>query len=165
MKFRFPNNMTRTTSSLLLFRSSEGNDPDEEVQDTFRADSGSACEEDCQRRRFRQQPQKGRCGHNNCNQQVEATPLAFAGEKRKERLTLQPPKETDEEVRYAEWRDLYKQALLEVDEKKLRDRIAAAEKAISNRLGAIAGDSDHRAERQAIEDALSSLRVLKRNSV
>ena len=72
---------------------------------------------------------------------------------------------TDEDIRYAEWREPYQQALLELDQEKLSERIAATETAISNRLRAIAGDSNHHAERQAIEDALSSLRVLKRNSL
>jgi hypothetical protein len=70
---------------------------------------------------------------------------------------------TDEDIRCAEWREPYQQALLELDQKKLSERIAAVETAISNRLRAIAGDSNHHAERQAIDDALSSLRVLKRN--
>ncbi len=72
---------------------------------------------------------------------------------------------TDEDIRYAEWREPYQQALLELDQEKLSERIAATETAISNRLRAIAGNSNHHAERQAIEDALSSLRVLKRNSL
>ena len=71
----------------------------------------------------------------------------------------------DEGIRYEEWREPYQQALLEIDQDKLSERIAATETAISNRLRAIAGDSNHHAERQAIEDALSSLRVLKRNSL
>ncbi len=79
---------------------------------------------------------------------------------------MQVPKETkaDEDIRYAEWQEPYQQALLELDQKKLRERIAAAETAISNRLRGIAGNSNHHAERQAIDDALSSLRALKRNS-
>lgn len=80
-------------------------------------------------------------------------------------MQLSKETKTDEDIRYAEWREPYQQALLELDQKKLRDHIAAAETAISNRLRAIAGDSDHHAERQAMEDALSSLRVLKRNSL
>ena len=76
---------------------------------------------------------------------------------------MQIQKETDKDVRYAEWQDLYKEALLELDEKKLRDRIAAAQTAISNRLETLFGESNHEAERQAIEDAFSALRVLKRN--
>jgi len=78
---------------------------------------------------------------------------------------MQLPKEMGEDSRSAEWRDLYKQALLELDQEKLRDRIAAAEMAISNRLRAIASSSNPHAERQAIEDALSALCVLKRNSI
>ena len=80
-------------------------------------------------------------------------------------MELSKETKTDEDIRYAEWREPYQQALLELDPKKLRDRIAAAETAISNRLRAIAGSSNHHAERQAIDDALSSLRVLKRNSL
>lgn len=71
---------------------------------------------------------------------------------------------TKEGIRYPEWQEPYQQALLELDQKKLSKRIAAAETAISNRLRAIARVSNHHAERQAIDDALSSLRVLKRNS-
>jgi hypothetical protein len=114
-----------------------------------------------------QQRRKRRCGHNNWNQQVEAASLAFAGEKRKEGLTMQLSKETktDEDIRYAEWREPYQQALLELDQTKLSERIAVAKTSISNRLRAIAGSSNHHAERQAIDDALSSLRVLKRNSL
>ena len=72
---------------------------------------------------------------------------------------------TDEGIPYAEWREPYQQALLELDKKTLSERIAAAETAISNRLRTIAGRSNHHAERQAIDDALSSLRVLKRNNL
>jgi hypothetical protein len=167
MEFRFPNNMTRTTSRLLLFRPSEGTNTNAEVQDAFRADFISTCEEDCQRGRFRQEPQKRRCGHKDWNQQVKAESLVLAGEKRKEGLTMQLSKETktDEDIQSAEWRDAYQQALLGLDQKKLSERIAAAETAISNRLRAIAGNSNHHAERLAIDDARSSLRVLKRNSL
>lgn len=80
-------------------------------------------------------------------------------------MQLSKETKTDEDIRYAEWREPYQQALLELDQDKLSERIAATETAISNRLRAIAGDSNHHAERQAIEDALSSLRVLKRNNL
>jgi hypothetical protein len=166
MEFRFPNNMTRTTSRLLLFRRSERSNRNAEVQDTFRTDSGGTGEEDCRRERSPQERWKQRRGQNNRKQQVEAASFAFAEEKRKEGLTMQPSKETktDEDIRYAEWREPYQQALLEFDQKKLRERIAVAETSISNRLRAIAGSSNHHVERQAIDDALSSLRALKRNS-
>lgn len=79
-------------------------------------------------------------------------------------MQLSKETRTDEDIRYAEWREPYQQALLELDQNKLSERIAAAETAISNRLRAIAGSLSHHAERQAIDDALSSLRVLKRDS-
>jgi hypothetical protein len=46
----------------------------------------------------------------------------------------------------------------------LSAHIVAAESAIARRLQAIAGDTNHHGERRAIEDALSSLRVLKREN-
>jgi hypothetical protein len=56
-----------------------------------------------------------------------------------------------------------KLALLELDPKRLVERITAAETAIFNRRQAMSHTSDGHAERQAIEDALASLRVLKRD--
>ena len=54
---------------------------------------------------------------------------------------------------------------VELDREKLPQRVAAAETAIFNRLQAISQSSDHRAEHQAIEDALAALRVLKRENL
>jgi hypothetical protein len=51
--------------------------------------------------------------------------------------------------------------LLEFDRNKLHDRVEAAETAIFKRLQSLSQNSDHNAERQAIQDALSRLRVLK----
>jgi hypothetical protein len=68
-------------------------------------------------------------------------------------------------ILYAEWQNEFQAALLELDTEKLRERVAAAETAIFNRLQAISGGSNHTAERQAIEDALASLRVLKRDNL
>ena len=72
-------------------------------------------------------------------------------------MELSRETKTDEDIRSAEWREPYQQALLEFDQKTLSERIAA----ISDRLRAIAGSSNHHAERQAIDDALSSLRALR----
>lgn len=72
--------------------------------------------------------------------------------------------QTEEDIRYPEWQEPFRKALLELDDDKLSARIIAAETAIYNRLRALAGDSDHADERQAMQDALSSLRVLKSNS-
>ena len=66
---------------------------------------------------------------------------------------------------YPEWQREYQAALLELDSERLRERVAAAETAIFNRLQAISRGSNHTAERQAIEDALASLRVLKRDNL
>jgi len=77
-------------------------------------------------------------------------------------MQLSKETKTHEGVRYPEWQMHFQEALLELDREKLRERIAAAETAISNRLQALAGDSNHHAERQAIEDALLLILVLKR---
>ena len=75
---------------------------------------------------------------------------------------------------YPEWQPEYQAALLELDsENEFRVRLAgrspklvvAAETAIFKRLQAIAQSSDHQPERQAIEDALATLRVLKKNNL
>ena len=62
---------------------------------------------------------------------------------------------------YPHWQNEYQAAVLEVDRKKLPERVAASETAIFNRLQAISQSSADQAERQAIEDALSALRSLK----
>lgn len=79
-------------------------------------------------------------------------------------MQLSNNKKTDEHIPYPEWQKPLLQALLELDEKKLGERVAAAEAAISKRLQVIAYDPLRQMERHAIEDALSSLRILKRTS-
>ena len=68
-------------------------------------------------------------------------------------------------IPYPEWQNENAAALVELDRDKLPQRVAAAEAAIFNRLQAISQSSDHRAEHQAIEDALAALRVLKRENL
>src|SRR5437899_5200973 len=53
-------------------------------------------------------------------------------------------------ILYPEWQNKYQVALLELDRKKLLERVKAAETAIFNRIQAIS--PEHAAERQAIED-------------
>ena len=60
------------------------------------------------------------------------------------------------------WFEVYKAAVLELDPQKLPESIVAAKEAVRLRLKEIQGDTDHHAERQQIEDALSSLRTLER---
>jgi hypothetical protein len=62
------------------------------------------------------------------------------------------------------WQHDYQAALLELDPEKLPQRVEAAETAIFKRLQTISQGSDSNAERQAIEDALASLRVLSRRN-
>ena len=66
-------------------------------------------------------------------------------------------------ILYSEWQNEYQAALLELDRKKLLERVTAAETAIFNRIQAIS--PSHAAERQAIEDALANLRVLRRDNL
>jgi hypothetical protein len=64
---------------------------------------------------------------------------------------------------YPEWQGEYLTALLEFDPKLITERLQAAEGANFKRLQAISQSTDNRTERQAIEDALAALRVLKRD--
>jgi len=66
---------------------------------------------------------------------------------------------------YPEWQNEFRAALLELDREKLREQVATAEAAIFKRLQALSQGLEHTAERQAIEDALASLRVLKRDNL
>jgi hypothetical protein len=59
-----------------------------------------------------------------------------------------------------QWRDLFKAAILELDPEQLQVRVRAAEDAINGRISS--GIQVSRTERKAMEDALSTLRVLKR---
>jgi len=61
------------------------------------------------------------------------------------------------------WQREYQACLVEADPKKLIERVHTAEAAIFSRLQELAQDSnnsDHKAERQAIEEALANLRAL-----
>jgi hypothetical protein len=68
-------------------------------------------------------------------------------------------------ILYPEWQAEYQAALLELDPKTLFEWVTAAETAIFNRLQAMSHNSDGNTERQAIEDALAALRVLKRDTL
>ena len=59
----------------------------------------------------------------------------------------------------------YEAALGEPNREKLAEQVAAAENVIFIRLQTISQSADRRAERQAIENALASLRVLKRDKL
>ena len=72
---------------------------------------------------------------------------------------------SDSELKYPSWQTPLREALLEVNPKKLAKKIQDVEAAISKRLQVIASDADHEDERRAIADATSILRVLKKQEL
>jgi hypothetical protein len=71
-------------------------------------------------------------------------------------------------LRHPAWQREYEASLHEPDPKKLLERVHAVEAAIFNRLQELAQTSestDHKAEEQAIAEALRTLRVLKRDKL
>jgi hypothetical protein len=72
------------------------------------------------------------------------------------------PSAPSPKMSYPEWQADYQAALVELDPETLPKRVQAAETKIFKRLQDLAYSSNNHAERQAIEDALASLRVLKR---
>jgi hypothetical protein len=61
-----------------------------------------------------------------------------------------------------EWRELLQDALSELDAEKLPEKIARAEAAISRRIKDMQGKLRTKTERPALDDALSSLSILKK---
>ena len=59
------------------------------------------------------------------------------------------------------WQEIYHRAVLEVDCQKMPWRIAAARRAMGERLQALVGDIDRTEERQQIGNALGSLDTLQ----
>ena len=75
---------------------------------------------------------------------------------------------TPPNLHYPAWQREYEASFCEPDPKKLLERVHSAETAIFNRLQQLAQDSEgveHKAELQAIADALSALRLLKRDKL
>ncbi len=69
------------------------------------------------------------------------------------------------DLKYPDWQIPFRDALLEFDKDKLKQRLTDVETAIFNRQQALSGSANSRDERQAIEDALATLRILKRDSL
>jgi len=70
-----------------------------------------------------------------------------------------------EDLQYPNWQKPVQEALIELDKNKLKERIAAAETAISQQLELIARNPDRRAEREAMLHALANLRVVKKETL
>ncbi|MDQ6652392.1 MAG: hypothetical protein M3Y84_06580 [Acidobacteriota bacterium] len=73
------------------------------------------------------------------------------------------PNSPDSETLYPAWQREYQAARSERDPDKLLPRVMAAETAIFKRQQALAQKTGHEAERQAIEDALEGLRIVKKD--
>jgi MoxR-like ATPase len=66
-------------------------------------------------------------------------------------------------VRYPDWKPQYRAAMLELDHTKLKDRLQAAQIAISERLRMLSQDHFGTPEvRNAIADAVNGLAILER---
>jgi hypothetical protein len=60
------------------------------------------------------------------------------------------------------WRELLQDALAELDAERLPEKIALAEVAIYRRIEHMKAKTETKAERWALDDALSSLNILKK---
>jgi hypothetical protein len=67
-----------------------------------------------------------------------------------------------DEIRAQAWVACFESAFMELDPKRLIERIRIAEAAIDTRLFALRNDSDHHHERDLITDAQRTLRSLRR---
>ena len=68
-------------------------------------------------------------------------------------------------LRFPKWQPEYQAALMELDHCKLLGRVTEAEYAIYRRLQSLTNTTNCHPEMLAIEDALASLRLLKREQV
>ena len=65
------------------------------------------------------------------------------------------------DLKYPKWQQPYQAALVELDQEQMLARVHAAETAIFLRLQEMAANPGGNSEKQAIEEALCTLRVLK----
>ena len=72
---------------------------------------------------------------------------------------------SNEQRKYPKWQSEFEEAIVEFDPEKLVGKIKQFELAVFVRLQELACDSDHHDERQAIADALSTLRQVKRDKL
>jgi len=70
-----------------------------------------------------------------------------------------------DDLKYPNWQKPVQEALIELEKIKLKECIAVAEAAIYRRLEDISQGPDHQAERDAMDHALSNLRVVKKESL
>jgi hypothetical protein len=68
---------------------------------------------------------------------------------------------SDEELKYPQWQAQVQEAILEFDREKLREKLERVETSILERLRELQFGPDGHDEREAIDDALSTLRIIK----
>jgi len=68
-------------------------------------------------------------------------------------------------LKYPQWQAPLQEAILEFDREKLAGKLQNAEALILERLKELHEGSDGRSEREAINDALATLRVLKQEKL
>lgn len=68
-------------------------------------------------------------------------------------------------IKYPHWQREFEAALLEGDPQTLRQRVDAAETAIFLRSQALVGNAQGHAERQAISDAIRTLRSVQKEKL
>jgi hypothetical protein len=72
---------------------------------------------------------------------------------------------TSHTIKYPHWQREFEAALREGDPQNLRQRVDAAEAALFLRLQALEGSAAGQEERQAISDAVATLRVIQRDKL
>jgi hypothetical protein len=78
---------------------------------------------------------------------------------------VENPGVVDEELKFPEWQAPLQEVILEFDREKLPEKIQKVETLIFERLQQLRQESDGRNEREAINNALSILRVIKRDKL
>jgi len=71
----------------------------------------------------------------------------------------------DGELKYPKWQAPLQDLILELDREKLREKIQHLETLIFERIQQLGEGSDGRSELQAINDAMSVLRIIKRDKL
>lgn len=66
---------------------------------------------------------------------------------------------------FPRWQGCYRDALIELDQEKLKERVRDAERAIVDRMEVLSLSRESAMELRAIEDALANLRCLKRETL
>jgi hypothetical protein len=91
---------------------------------------------------------------------IDRAPGDWSGISRRRRHTM-----SDGALKYPEWQTPLQELVLEFDREKLREKIQKVETLIFERLQQAAQGSEGRSEQEAMNDALSVLRIIKRDKL